>query len=368
MINENISMYDAASICGNIWFSNNTYNSLFVMDSHTYNIKSMGMFPLEDEFGVALHKQVIEYKDKLFFLPANADNISVYNLVDNKFEVSIPINRCGKEYAAGGLVNGNELMVFPLFADQSVMQVNMDTMEYKSSDCLARRCIEFAGLKANDYLLTRASMHDNNKIIFGIVNTDIICIYDFSDDQAEFKHVGIDTIFGVINTNNKIWIIPSGGDSIYLWNDKDENVTEWKIEGYRNSDNYSSNQRPANKLIAFRDKTILLPSYDNEIYISNDEKKVFEKSGIIIPKQDCSFGKITTFGAINVDEDLLILPFSTSIGVKISSSFEATSIDFMNSDKEFVYQKKHKYIEKYFSPACENDTFKLPDFLKCCVL
>lgn len=98
MIEKYITAYDVAEIDNNkVVFSNCSYNSICELDLSTNKCRILSSFDSEDPFSKTLYKRCVKCSEKIFFAPAWANNIAVYNYKMNKCEY-ISIRECVGKY------------------------------------------------------------------------------------------------------------------------------------------------------------------------------------------------------------------------------------------------------------------------------
>lgn len=107
---------------GSYWFTAIGYNGLFKLDEGTDTAELVGCFDGEQDAN-RLYLDIVQYKDKLFFVPLKADAIAVY-CMDTKEFIRIPLQpptedmQDGVKYSSGSkftfaTVYGEILYLFP---------------------------------------------------------------------------------------------------------------------------------------------------------------------------------------------------------------------------------------------------------------
>ncbi len=67
------------------WFTSLYFNALFKMGKHTWQVEFVGSFPNEKIDGYRLYSSILEYKDKLYFVPLRAKEIGVFDKKSRAF-------------------------------------------------------------------------------------------------------------------------------------------------------------------------------------------------------------------------------------------------------------------------------------------
>ena len=92
-----ITSYEQRIVARNLYFDGESlwctaldFNGLFRIDPNTLETQYIGAFPDEKETGYLLFDKIVQYEEKLYFAPYNAENIGVYDKRTGKID-SIPV-------------------------------------------------------------------------------------------------------------------------------------------------------------------------------------------------------------------------------------------------------------------------------------
>lgn len=249
-----------------LWVSNLVFNGLFRISLNTYEVSYVGDFKGEEVWQDNLHRRIIQYMNRLFFIPFNGRGISIYSLRDGStsyYPVSLSEERIK---VADVIQKENIIWMFPGIKDQPLYLFNMDTCEITERydwNQKARGCIE-----------------DNYDIIFDIGGVcqardkiylapfSINYILEFDMDTFEFITYSIHSKYHIRNISydgQSFWITLIDGIEVLQW-DPDVN----NISIYKDKDENENIIYPYTTTFSYKNDVFVLPS--NASYIMKVDK------------------------------------------------------------------------------------------------
>ncbi len=108
-----------------IWISLLEMNGLVKINVNTGDVQFVDCFK-DEKYDYQLHTQIISYRNKLFFVPWNAENIAVYDIRKGELRNVSGYRFEKKGYFAAGLVNGADLYLVSAVSVQ-IIRIDMDS-------------------------------------------------------------------------------------------------------------------------------------------------------------------------------------------------------------------------------------------------
>ncbi|SEA23265.1 hypothetical protein [Selenomonas ruminantium] len=175
------SVFDAYSDGDNIWFVAIEYNALWRKSLIDDTLEYVGSFPNENMFQWRLYTSVCEHDGKLYFIPASAYEIGVYDMVEKKFsKINIGIDkeendvseiRYAKKYISAFIID-NKLVMLPCCYDKVVVyDLVTEEMQTDSSmvEALREKYTEtITSAEGVFYLCWNARRIDKDSVIFDL--------------------------------------------------------------------------------------------------------------------------------------------------------------------------------------------------------
>lgn len=329
--------HDAVIHDGYMWFSNDTFNGLFRMDINSGGIEFLAVFPGEKMMVYGLHKRCFRYSHFLIFLPAASKFIHIYDLEDGSFRTVLfygeEKNR--EKIADAVLVNG-KIYMFSWLPEDSLFSLDLEDFSLTRIDGFKK---EAAKYKPKDvtYYLSRCSLHGDSKILYAILNTDMIAQWDIRSNTQTIFHTGIENLFSAHVIDDDAWITTYGSDEIYQYS-----LANSDIKKYHGLTGDNRCSRFYSRIVEFDHEIIAIPAfYDSVAHLENG-------SFVAVPGE--SWGLVNDsvsafFSAIDVDKELWLLPFS--------------------ADAIYVYEGDSKRIRRK-SFCLENKEMKMGVLAKIC--
>lgn len=224
-------------------------NSLLKIDAQTGIVNYIDFFKNEKSEH-QLHFQIVNYKNKLLFVPWNAENMAIYDLDNNELRYVL-INNDGKSGRfVAGIQNGKYLYLV-LENAKEIIQFDMDTEKivdnYKIGDLYEEDLIPWLvrPVKTDKYIWNISGSKDKTWK-FDFTNHQYVIIDNL------FEHE-IQLIAGCIG-DDSIWVI-SDNDIVYQLSTECEYIDQYNISGIM-SQIYDENEKMA--LCAFLNDMLIV--------------------------------------------------------------------------------------------------------------
>ncbi|MCM1106143.1 MAG: hypothetical protein NC355_04280 [Blautia sp.] len=213
---------DFVIVDNRIWFSNNTMNGLFSANPESGQTELVRIFPGEKLFQCRLYTKVYVYNNRLVFIPYCAENISVYNILNDSFiQIETPISKKERMWSSFITVQWeNKIFLFnDHMQDMAVLDVN---------DCIIRMCPIPMRNKISVFLEMpiRCVVDD----CAYIVQDNLLITVKMSSNQVfvrEIAEAGV-RFAGIQYGRDRFWIIDCE-NKLYAYRDED-NMAEKKLE------------------------------------------------------------------------------------------------------------------------------------------
>lgn len=175
------SVFDAYFDGDNLWFAAIEYNALWRKSLNDDTLEYIGSFPNESMFQWRLYTSVCEHDGKLYFIPASAYEIGVYDMVEKKFsKINIGIDkeendvseiRYAKKYISAFIFE-NKLVMLPCCYDKVVVyDLVTEEIQTDSSmvEALRKKYAEtITSAEGVFYLCWNARRIDKDSVIFDL--------------------------------------------------------------------------------------------------------------------------------------------------------------------------------------------------------
>lgn len=216
------------------WFTAFYYNALFKMNKQTNETEYVGSFPNESIVGDVLYTTITGYNGKLFFTPCSANDIAIYDPVNNKFEkvkIRKPENTTkvkylpeSKFFATARYKNWIFLIGFryPAFVRYDMVTGQVDYY----TDWLDQ--MEPMITEINDGFFYHVLVNESRFVVASSV-TNVLVEFDMEKCVSKVFQVGGKTnrYFGICFDGKKYWMSPRNKGPIVSWNLKSYELMEY---------------------------------------------------------------------------------------------------------------------------------------------
>lgn len=347
----NLKTYSGIVHEGYLWFANNSFNGLFKKNIQNGELKFVSLFPKESS-ALATFKKCIFTKNKLFFIPARAKYIHIYDLKDEEF-TSIKVEKRKNDFCADAVLVGEDIYIFPADKSKDLLCLNTQTISLSIVPSFRKKIEELDGLNEK-YVLCRVT-EDKGNIYFAFNKTDMVARYDTKNDIFEVYHTRIADIFACYFMKENCWITTCNTSEIFLYD------FEKKPRLIYSNNVIMENKRIFNNAFLWNEKICFLPAYSDRVIAIDLNMKICEYVCINREKRD----KVMSFGMVQVGEELWLLPFGEdSLYVIDRESIEISSDKFEVMSDELKCNLMKELVNANESIIKENSIFSINDFIK----
>jgi len=216
---------------------------------------------------IRLFGSVIKSGNYLIFAPLSANEILIYDVETNEYEL-IPIKKrndykgdSAKFYATTSL--DGKVYLFPSHYP-AIVQLDLKTRNIKYYSDWLEKLTDYTE-KGNDYFRQSVCCR-NNKIIAPFCYSDDLLLFDVDDCSSQIIHIETDRtslqgFSGIVDDGNDIWLSSMFGSELYRWNYKSDQVDAYYL-GNKNNNSYSYVG-----CLSSNGKVIVKPSLKNDLCI-----------------------------------------------------------------------------------------------------
>ena len=207
-----------------LYFSATNFNALFKMHLDTGKIEYCGLFEGEAKIGMALHKDVVQTKEYLYFIPGAGRYITALNKKNREIkQFKFEEGKYSYHKFATGHVVEDELWVFPNMYD-AIVKINLvsEEIEYyrawyddMRSYIKADQDLRFEGAQVIGNTVWMACRQSNVLLSFDLI-TKVHRIFEVGTAGNTYKNLAHD--------GSKFWLINSSHNSIAIWNPNDNQI------------------------------------------------------------------------------------------------------------------------------------------------
>lgn len=221
---ERVHFYTGQIIDNYIYASQSFYNGLIKIDVNTNATSFIGMFPNEKAVTSVLHRFSYLYKNKIFFIPCDAKNVSVFD-IDKQSITPISINN---SYNGGSgqkcfFVQDNHLWLIPVSGSGNLVVVNMD--DYSVTVRESANTI-FGGSTITNIC------QDDKWVYFARGGDNKVIKYDIENGNTYEIESSVSGPHSVSKGRDGVWIMNEKNDSIVFVNEKKETAYMIKEKKY----------------------------------------------------------------------------------------------------------------------------------------
>jgi len=224
----NIQFFEVYDDGENFWFTAAQFNALFKMDKQNWVAEYMGSFPNEINRG-RLYSQITEHGGKLYFTPAYANEIGVYDIAAGRFE-KISFARddynAPRRYEFHATVAYGKHILFLGCLNPSIMR--LDT-ESERIDYFTDWVKLFAGISEGTGPYFWGVCISGNKIFMPTMNTNAVVAFDMDRCVSQLYEAGSKgQKYGEICFDGEnYWLVPLYDGAIVKWNPDTNECNEY---------------------------------------------------------------------------------------------------------------------------------------------
>jgi len=212
------------------------FNALFKVNLESGDCTYIDLFPQEAVNKKRLHIKAVQIKTKIYFIPASASTISVYDLETKCFENiliedEISNKNYNKKYKfADAFVYGEYIYILPSTYPAIVKLKHTDN----SIDYLTEN------LPTNSYFFRPGTVQVGSKLFIPNTKDNLVMEFDMEVEKIQLHYIGENNkgSWSLVADGNYLWLIPKRQGSFVKWDYINNNVYEYNQypEGYKESD------------------------------------------------------------------------------------------------------------------------------------
>lgn len=187
-IRQSLHFRDAYITDKRLLFSAVEVNGLFCRKKNKTTAEFLSLFPGENEWQSNLHSQIIEYENRLYFIPLNGKGISICNLYDMGLE-TIPYEEGRTIEIIRAFLVDTDILLLPLHIGTPFLIFHTKDKTYeKWSDIEV--VLEQEIKRENIWLDTFSAAMEDKVLYLALPDTDIMVQYDLNKRDAVLTRLG----------------------------------------------------------------------------------------------------------------------------------------------------------------------------------
>lgn len=216
MKKENIHIMTGQLYDGVLYGACYEINALLSIDLHTGEMNLVSTFPNAGYLTSALYRDSVVVNDKIYFIPDRANNIAVYNVSMNSFEIiQLPENEEGKT-GYDAVLYGKNIYLIPFQLKYGIMVYDIERKIFECKNELNEKIsVAMRGGLGQD--VYRAIRIDDIAVL-PMMNTEICLEINMRTDEIVLRRLEKERVKGVIPGNDQYWIFVENGEHIYICN------------------------------------------------------------------------------------------------------------------------------------------------------
>lgn len=245
-INETIA-YASDYIC----------NGLYRLDTKTDEATFVALFPNEKINAWGLHSFALRVDNKIYFIPANGNNISVFNIDNESIEsIRLPlIEQTNKLYQR------RYKFIYALVFDSYIWMIPSLYSGFIRLSLLNNEITVINDwIPDNGFFFRKTYVTLGEKLYIASRDNSNILIFDLSDEKGKIMTLGEgEGYISSMYENGDIFLLNTNGNAVKRWNVDNNTITEYviKVDGFSGNDLFFS------KIYKFGDKFYLVPNRAN---------------------------------------------------------------------------------------------------------
>lgn len=212
------------------------FNALFKVDLKTGDCTYVALFPDEKLNAKRLFIKAVFVNGKIYFIPASASAISVYDVETGTFEsIIIRDDFVNEKYSrkykfADAFIYRDTICILPA-TYPTVVKLNYkeNTLEYFSKN-----------MPETEYLFRPGTAQIGNKLYVPNTKDNLVLEFDMETNDIRKHYVGKNNhgSWSMVADGDYLWLIPQRHGAIVKWNYKNGDVFEYDVypDGYVESD------------------------------------------------------------------------------------------------------------------------------------
>ncbi len=248
-----------------LWFSAIDRNGLFYYDLVKKKTEFVMLFPREDLDSSFIHWKCLLYNSCIFFFPKYGENIHIFELESNKMKTLH-----FTEKVLESCISGDYIWLFCSDSRKHLFKMNLSTYEIEYvEDFFA----ESNRLFGNNSILLSRVVTIGDHLVFGILGTNTIGVWDATNSRLKTIQTDIDDIFSVMVSDGNYWVVDRHSSYVYRLDEK-QRVLKISVDNdlsYHETE--SMIRRFYNNILHINGFIVVLPAFGNSVVIIGDDIK-----------------------------------------------------------------------------------------------
>ena len=338
------------------------FNALFKLDLKTGMADCIGTIPDERIYEERLYTKALYINNKVYFVPAAANNIAVYDVEKNKVstikimeaDLSLHVGYQRKNKFNGGVVY-KEYIYFVPCTYPGVIRVDTqnDQVEYFDT-----------WIKNEKYMFRKSVWIDGNRFYVPSVINNIVFRFNMDNCKGELLHIGKNNngCWSMCKVGEDFWMAPKRQGPIIKWNVLNNTITEFNDY----PEEFKGNGFLFTQIYCLNGQLSLIPACANMEIKVDLSTETIEKSNII-DKRENSVVSIL----FELDEYIYLKEVenkSTRYIKLCKDNNLVTTYSFeINSDSDEYSQIFQNILKNRKEIVREADYFGLPEYIRMMV-
>lgn len=292
-----LNMSDAVIYRDFMYFSNTSFNGLFKVNLKTREMFFVDFFPGEFIGKAFLHKRCIVADRKIFFFPAYAAAIHIYDIERGEI-TSIPFAKnSGGESIIDAVQYKNSIYVFPKKEKCKPLLIDTKTLDTKNVNYFDAELDKYVN-KDNPQKFYRAFLY-KDRIYLSLNSEDLIAEWNINEKTIKAYNTGFEHIVNLCVIEEKCYFTTSESYDLHVLE-----FSSGKISTYSSTIKKSENMRnPYGSICEWNNRIILVPSWGDAITeLTNGNMKILKE----FTSTDSGTFKFLKY--LKTDDFLLMLP------------------------------------------------------------
>ena len=250
-------------------------NGLYRIDIKTQNAKFISLFPNEELNKRGLHLYALTVNNKIYFIPASGNYISVLNINNESIEsIAIPNVKQSNIYYkrmykfAYAVKYDSDILIIPS-TYSGVVRLNTQNNQVSVLN---------DWIPSDGFFFRRTFLSVKNKVyVLSCMNNNVL-VFDMSSGRGYMRKIGNSKGYiASMYVDGDIIMSDVNGKTISRWNLDNDDTTEYK----NNVNDFVGNELSFSKIYKHGDKYYLVPNKSN-MMLEMDEKGTITKSNILL--------------------------------------------------------------------------------------
>ena len=354
-----VGMVAGIKINDEMWCISRILNGLYKMNIAIGKVNYVCDLPEKNEPDRQAYTDILSYNGKLYFIPAFAKNIAVYDVKLSTFsEINISNyfkKSAGEFNIGGGCIYGEWLYLYPCLSNL-LIRINVQNGEVEINDSF----IKNNNLKKDIFAYHKRHCQIGNKLYIALASYDGVLCIDM--ENYEYKTYSIPNngsgYAAIIDVKDELWLAPHGDGAVVRYNMKSKLIE--KLGEYPCGFNRSRGLAFSAFINCSNENLYLLPFAANMIIKVDIEKRIMQQLNIEL-SEPWLYDAMRDITSINIqsatkfDDKYYLFSESLNRMFIVSCTGEINEVEFC------LEEYKSRKTDAIYIKECRG--FALSDFL-----